>query len=217
MSRAILLSALLSAVKAQQVCTSKAETHPPLTWSQCSTGGCSPVQGSVVVDANWRWVHTVNGYTNCYTGNSWDTTACSSGATCAKNCCVDGADYQGTYGVTTSSDSLSLQFVTQSQGKNVGSRLYLMQDENKYQMFTLLGNEFSFDVDVSQLGCGLNGALYFVSMDQDGGKARFPGNAAGAKYGTGYCDAQCPRDVKFIDGVVSILELSGYSLSTTEA
>ena len=45
-----------------------------------------------------------------------------------------------------------------------------------------------------------NGALYFVQMDGDGGKAKHPGTAAGAKYGTGYCDAQCPHDVKFIDG-----------------
>lgn len=30
-------------------------------------------------------------------------------------------------------------------------------------MFQLLNKEFTFDVDVSQLDCGLNGALYFVS------------------------------------------------------
>jgi cellulose 1,4-beta-cellobiosidase len=37
-------------------------------------------------------------------------------------------------------------------------------------------------------------------MDQDGGLSKYPGNKAGAKYGTGYCDAQCPRDIKFING-----------------
>ena len=36
--------------------------------------------------------------------------------------------------------------------------------------------EFTFDVDVSQLPCGLNGALYFVEMDKDGGKSKFPTN-----------------------------------------
>ncbi len=46
---------------------------------------------------------------------------------------------------------------------NIGSRFYLMAGQNKYQMFTLLGNEFTMDVDVSKLGCGLNGAVYFVS------------------------------------------------------
>ena len=40
-------------------------------------------------------------------------------------------------------------------------------------------------------------------MEQDGGLASYPGNEAGAKYGTGYCDSQCPRDIKFIGGVVS--------------
>jgi cellulose 1,4-beta-cellobiosidase len=49
------------------------------------------------------------------------------------------------------------------------------------------------------LTCGLNGALYFVEMDEHG-DADGDGNTAGAKYGTGYCDAQCPHDVKFIKG-----------------
>lgn len=48
--------------------------------------------------------------------------------------------------------------------------------------------------------CGLNGALYFVAMDEDGGMSKYSTNKAGAKYGTGYCDAQCPRDLKFING-----------------
>ena len=46
--------------------------------------------------------------------------------------------------------------------------------------------------------CGLNGALYFVAMDADGGYSKYP--TAGAKYGTGYCDAQCPHDLKWING-----------------
>ena len=37
-------------------------------------------------------------------------------------------------------------------------------------------------------------------MDADGGKGKYQGNEAGAKYGTGYCDAQCPHDLKFING-----------------
>ncbi|RLN94941.1 hypothetical protein BBJ28_00021539 [Nothophytophthora sp. Chile5] len=35
--------------------------------------------------------------------------------------------------------------------------------------------------------------------------SRFTGNAAGAKYGTGYCDAQCPQDLKFISGEANVL------------
>ncbi|KAI9630211.1 hypothetical protein KEM48_012154 [Puccinia striiformis f. sp. tritici PST-130] len=55
----------------------------------------------------------------------------------------------------------------------------------------LKNKQFSFDVDVSKLPCGINGALYFTAMDADGGTSAFPNNKAGAKYGTGYCDAQC--------------------------
>lgn len=84
-------------------------------------------------------------------------------------------------------------------GSNVGSRVYLMApDDTNYQMFKLKNREFTFDVDVSGLPCGLNGALYFVSMDADGGKSKYSTNSAGAKFGTGYCDAQCPQDIKFI-------------------
>ena len=42
-------------------------------------------------------------------------------------------------------------------------------------------------------------------MDQHGGKGK-GGNEAGAKYGTGYCDAQCPHDIKFIDGEANSLQ-----------
>lgn len=59
-----------------------------------------------------------------------------------------------------------------------------MESDTKYQMFKFTGNqEFTFDVDLSNLPCGLNGALYFVSMDADGGMAKYSTNKAGAKYG----------------------------------
>ena len=76
----------------------------------------------------------------------------------------------------------------------------MMDDDHNYEMFQLLNQEFTFDVDVSKLPCGTNGALYFVEMPKDGGSGQYPGDKAGAQYGTGYCDAQCPRDIKYIDG-----------------
>lgn len=177
----------------------------------CSASGCTTEQTSVVLDANWRWTHVTDGYTNCYTGNKWNATACPDGKTCAQNCAIDGADYSGTYGVSTpSSGALKLQFVTKNtDGTNVGSRLYLMASDEKYRMFNLLNKEFTFDVDVSNLPCGLNGAVYFSEMDEDGGLSKFDTNKAGAKYGTGYCDSQCPQDIKFINGEVghSFLQL----------
>jgi cellulose 1,4-beta-cellobiosidase len=123
--------------------------------------------------------------------------------TCAANCALEGADYSATYGAVASGNSLKLTFVTKgTYATNIGSRLYLMASDTAYQQFSLLNQEFTFDVDVSNLPCGLNGALYFVSMDKDGGMSKYPTNKAGAKYGTGYCDSQCPRDLKFINGQV---------------
>jgi cellulose 1,4-beta-cellobiosidase len=215
-SKLAAITALLATARAQQVCTLTTETHPSMAWKKCASGGtCTNVAGQVVIDANWRWTHSTSAATNCYTGNKWDATLCPSNDACAKNCCLDGAQYASTYGASTSGDALSLGFVTKgSTGTNVGSRLYLMESETKYQMFTLAGNEFTFDVDVSQLGCGLNGALYFVSMDADGGLSKEPNNKAGAKYGTGYCDSQCPRDLKFIGGTANV---EGWQSSTVSA
>ena len=197
---ALLAFSLAAMVYGQQAGTATAETHPQLTSQKCTAaGGCVTQQTSIVLDSNWRWLHDVNGYTNCYTGNQWDATLCPDGVTCAQNCALDGADYEGTYGITSTGDSLTLQFVTAS---NVGSRVYLLDSETEYHMFQLLNQEFTFDVDMSQLPCGLNGALYLSQMDADGGMAKFPNNKAGAKFGTGYCDSQCPRDIKFINGEV---------------
>lgn len=44
----------------------------------------------------------------------------------------------------------------------------MLTDESRYEMFKLKNQEFSFTVDVSNLPCGLNGALYFVAMDETG-------------------------------------------------
>ncbi|KDN67552.1 putative glycosyl hydrolase family 7 [Colletotrichum sublineola] len=217
LTRVCVLEALLAAaVSAQQACKLNAETKPALSWSSCAAGGaCTKVNAAITVDANWRWTHKTNDSTNCYTGNKWDTSICGgTGEDCAAKCCVDGADYAGTYGASTSGDALTLKFVHQgSYSKNIGSRMFLMNGTNSYQMFKLLGQEFTFDVDVSNLGCGLNGALYFVSMDADGGVSKFPGNKAGAAYGTGYCDSQCPRDLKFIDGKANV---AGWKPSATD-
>ncbi|KAF9001244.1 family 7 glycoside hydrolase [Hymenopellis radicata] len=202
---ALVSLALAAAVLGQQIGNYTAETHPSLTVQQCSAGGsCTSQARSIVLDANWRWLHVTGNYTNCYTGNEWNTTTCPDNAACAKNCALDGADYKGTYGISASGNALTLKFVTTSQQKNIGSRVYLMQDQDNYQMFSLKNQEFTFDVDVSQLPCGLNGAVYFVSMDKDGGKSKFSTNKAGARYGTGYCDSQCPHDIKFINGEANV-------------
>ncbi|KAG9218897.1 hypothetical protein CCMSSC00406_0000989 [Pleurotus cornucopiae] len=210
-SAALIAFTFAAVVLGQQVGTLTAETHPTLQVSQCTAAGqCTTQSKSVVLDSNWRWLHTTSGSTNCYDGNTWDSTLCSSPTTCASNCALDGADYSGTYGITTSGNALTLKFVTTGQySTNIGSRVYLMDDETHYKMFNLKNQEFTFDVDMSQLPCGLNGALYFSEMEADGGMSKNTGNKAGAKYGTGYCDSQCPHDIKFINGEANVLDWAG--------
>eukprot|EP00927_Polykrikos_kofoidii_P056415 TRINITY_DN50531_c0_g1_i1.p1 TRINITY_DN50531_c0_g1~~TRINITY_DN50531_c0_g1_i1.p1 ORF type:complete len:538 (-),score=70.65 TRINITY_DN50531_c0_g1_i1:137-1552(-) len=150
------------------------------------------------MDANWRWIHGTTGYTNCYTGNDWDSSLCPDAATCTKNCALEGipeTDLLNTYGVEQKTNGVKLGF---KRGSNIGSRMYLMETDTTYKMLKLKNREFTFDVDVSTLACGINGAFYLVEMPEDGGVSA--SNLAGAKYGTGYCDAQCPKDIKFIDG-----------------
>jgi cellulose 1,4-beta-cellobiosidase len=193
-------------VAGQQAGNLKAEQHPNLSYQECTkSGGCTKSTKEITIDQNWRWVHKVGKPENCYTGNAWDKTACPDPTTCAQNCAVGAAstEYTSTYGVSAADDELKLGFVTQGPySRNVGSRNYLMDDESHYTMFKLKNKEFAFDVDVSNLPCGLNGALYFVAMEADGGLSG--GNKAGAKYGTGYCDAQCPHDLKFINGEANV-------------
>ncbi|KAF9498336.1 cellulase [Pleurotus eryngii] len=181
---------------AQQSGTLIPELHPPITTKHCTNaGGCIAQSRSVVLDSNWRWAHTVSGYTNCYAGNTWDATVCPEPVMCAQNCALEGADYAATYGITTGSDAVHLNFVTVGpSGTNVGSRVFLMADTNHYQIFKLPNKEISFDVDVSQLPCGVVAGMYFVDMQADGGLSGFTDNNAGARFGTGYCDSQCPRN-----------------------
>ena len=42
-------------------------------------------------------------------------------------------------------------------------------------------------------------------MEKGGGKSSFSTNEAGAKLGTGYCDAQCPHDLKWINGEANMI------------
>ncbi|KAJ3125775.1 hypothetical protein HK098_008235 [Nowakowskiella sp. JEL0407] len=213
---AVAATTLASLVAGQQVGTQQTETHPTLSTQQCTkSGGCTTISGSVVLDSNWRWLHTTSGTKNCYDGNTWDSTLCPDNKTCATNCAIEGGDYSGTYGITTSGNSLTLKFITKHQyGTNIGSRVYLLESETKYRMLKLKNKEFTFDVDLSQLGCGLNGALYLVEMEADGGMAKYSTNKAGAKYGTGYCDAQCPHDMKFINGEANV---EGWQPSSNDA
>jgi cellulose 1,4-beta-cellobiosidase len=132
----------------------------------------------VVLDANWRWIHFNNKYDNCYDG-SWKCDNCD-------DCILEGISkekYDSVYGIRKKDDKLELQFIT---GSNIGSRVYLLKN-NKYWFPDLLNKQLSIDIDVSELPCSLNSAVYLVQMNS-------------TKYdvmGVGYGDAQCPTDIKY--------------------
>ena len=139
-----------------------------------------------VLDANWRWIHYNGNYQNCFDG-SWN---------CGDNCdsCVlegvSSEQYKTTYGIFPYQNGIELQFVT---GGNVGSRLYLLKD-NKYWFPELLNKQLSIDIDISELPCAINSAVYLVQMN----------SSSLDTLGIGYGDAQCPTDIKyFYDGKVN--------------
>ena len=205
----LLVLPFLELTTAQQVGTFEREEKPTITLKECTiAGGCTSRAAKLTLDANWRWIHSTSGFENCYTGNKWSSQFCSDPVECAKNCALEGVSkqkYQDTYGIQQVKDGVKMRFVTDHQyGTNVGARLYVMDTDDKYQLFKLKNREFSFEVDVSELRCGMNGAMYFSEMDASGGLG-LGDNNAGAKYGTGYCDAQCPHDIKFISGEANVI------------
>jgi len=197
----MLLVGAVYPVLSQHAGTVKENHVLPLPIQHCTkSGGCVWEDTKVTMDANWRWIHEYEGYTNCYSGPGWSSSMCPNNTACAANCALEGVpEYQwlSTYGVSRTSDhtGVRLNFKT---GNDIGSRMYMMDTDTTYKMFQLNNREITFDVDVSTLACGLNGAVYFSEMPADGDMSAT--NTAGAAYGTGYCDAQCPRDIKFING-----------------
>ncbi|KAL1530145.1 hypothetical protein AB1Y20_001061 [Prymnesium parvum] len=223
MLRSAQIVTVLGVVTAQQIGTARDEVHPYVPIQVCTKAdGCKWEKTTSVLDSNWRWTHKVgctnSSKCNCYLGNVWLNSTCPDPETCTNTCAVDGEDeigYKEKYGVQVDNKGMiNLTFVTKyhtesTTGTNVGSRVFLLEDDEHYKMFNLLNKEFTFTMDASQLPCGLNGAVYFVEMDADGGVAKNPTNKAGAKYGTGYCDAQCPHDLKWIDGQANMIGWNG--------
>jgi cellulose 1,4-beta-cellobiosidase len=42
--------------------------------------------------------------------------------------------------------------------------------------------------------------LYFMQMNEGGGAAKYSSAKPSGQNGLGYCDAQCPNDIKLING-----------------
>ena len=191
MARSLLLGSLYLGLVAAQSLGKTAEKHPKLqTWKCTKAGGCIKQETALVMDSASHPISQVgNPSLGCGNwGEKPNATVCPDAETCAKNCVMEGIPDYSTYGVSTKGGDLLLDMY----GKNGVSspRVYLLaENEKKYEMLKLTGNELTFDVDVSKLPCGMNGALYLSEMEENGGESKL--NPGGAAYGTGYCDAQC--------------------------
>jgi hypothetical protein len=138
------------------------ETHPKFQWQKCTKSGCTTVNGFLVHDRHY--------------GDVWDREAHAD------------LDYPNDVGVTATGGTVSQRLVSKTADGNkvVGSRVYIVaEDDKNYELFDFVGKEFTYTVDMSQISCGVNAALYTVEMPK-GGKE--PGYV---DYGYGYCDANC--------------------------
>ncbi|KAJ9632120.1 hypothetical protein H2203_000521 [Taxawa tesnikishii (nom. ined.)] len=182
------------------------EVHPRLTTQQCTKKhGCRTQQTSVVIDALTHPIQDIYTGGSCEnsTSGNLNTTICPTQEACAKSCALEGINY-AQHGVYTHGNSMTLRQYLPENGTevSVSPRVYLLDESGKnYSLLKLLNQEVTFTADVSNLPCGMNGALYLTSMEADGGRSAL--NPAGATYGTGYCDAQC-FDLPWINGVANI-------------
>jgi cellulase len=206
--------------RSQQIGSMVPEVHPKLPTFMCTKAdGCVERSTSLVTDALSRPFHLVSDPSvSCSTplelttmpmpmaaatSDNVSATACASPESCAQACALEGIEY-GSIGVLTSGSALTLrQYLFDGQEyRRVSPRVYLLaEDQMNYEMMQLVNKEFTYDVDLSQLVCGMNGALYLSEMEKSGSRSET--NPAGAAYGTGYCDAQC-FNVPWINGLVCV-------------
>lgn len=180
-----------TAINAQQIGNFTPEVHPKLPTQHCTKDkGCVTKNTFLVIDALSRNLHFKDDMSVSCNTKPLNKTICPDAETCAKNCVLEGADYTS-LGVLTAGSSMTLRMYVFNgkEYQTVSPRLYLLgEDKKTYQMLQLNNQELTYDVDVSQLGCGMNGALYLSEMEASGGRSAL--NPAGAFMGTGYCDAQ---------------------------
>ena len=114
-----------------------------------------------------------------------------------------GGDWSKNY-VSVANDTITL---------HGGGRVYLGQQDdlgpNSFYQVPLLGKRLTFDVDLSQVGCSCNGALYAVSMPAyNSNQQLVPGETS--EY---YCDANqvggtyCPE--------MDVMEANKYAMAST--
>lgn len=195
---------LLGLVAAQSPDTTP-EVHPKLTTYKCTTdGGCVAQNSALVLEASQHEIYQKDNpdYDCGSRGSAPNATVCPDEATCQQNCILQGISDYSENGVVTDGAELTLHMLDADGSKN-SPRIYLLNEaEDEYEILRLVGQEFTFDVDMSKLPCGMNSAVYLSEMEARGGQDSSDLAVAGAAYGTGYCDAQC-YTFPFQNGVVS--------------
>ncbi|CAE7357939.1 cbhB [Symbiodinium natans] len=198
-----LLLALLPPLLAAQQVDPRGDEDTRNAGIRISNNGEDEAQFAVL-DGRWRWL---------YTSESKDCgSAAVRGAAALERCYLQGLSatrYAEAYGVEVgvpNNRAITMRFATKdanAPSPNYGSRIYLT-DGKGYTLFAPMGGDIAFDVDVSQVPAGMNAAVYLVSMDRYGNlNSVSPDgvmNTAGWMRGLGYCDAQCPKDLKFVQG-----------------
>ncbi|KLU90884.1 hypothetical protein MAPG_09409 [Magnaporthiopsis poae ATCC 64411] len=208
---AALLPLIFAAFAGAQQVGEGTEAHPELPTRFCTkAGGCVTKQTKIVAKAenhNMYW----DGDKKKTCESAFNTTsecAFNGDATaCTKKCFIEPISNYSTIGVSTKGDALTLKlFMPNSNGTGytrINPQVHLLaEDAKNYEMFKLVNQELTFDVDMSALTCGLNGALYFSEMEPSGSRSEL--NPAGAAHGTGYCDAQCFTTPAYINGLANL-------------
>jgi cellulase len=207
MRRLVLQAVAISSFAVGQQIGSIKEEHPTLLTQTCTNAeGCKPHETKLVIDALSHHIVDIDTGYPCIRPKSGalNKNICPTVAECGQNCALEGTNYHN-HGVETHGDAVTLHMYVKSGNelRSASPRLYLLnEDLEEYTMLKLLGQELSFDVDMSRLPCGMNSALYLSEMEADGGRSA--SNPAGATYGTGYCDAQCYNTSAFINGEANV-------------
>jgi len=213
----VLLGTTLAGLGAsQQIGTNIPEIHPKLTTYKCTkAAGCKAQNTAIVLDQDWRRVSVVGDPRRTCKElglEPLNRTLCPDAITCGRNCALEGVNYTQ-FGVHTKDDAITLNMYTPYLPIATQPRVYLLDaTETTYENVRMLDAEISFDVDVSKLPCGMNGALYLSEMEMTGGRSAL--NPAGASRGTGYCDAQCPKAYTWVNGVVQAITPPHHPVST---
>jgi len=167
MSSILALTGLLALAAAQQIGKTP-EVHPKLPTQLCTTRhGCVTQQTSVVLDALTHSIQNIKTGASCENSTGFpDQTICPNAQACGRNCAIQGINDYSQHGVTVSGNSMTLHQYLNINGTetSVSPRVYLLAPGGQnYDLLKLLNQEFTFTVDVSNLPCGMNGALYVRS------------------------------------------------------